>query len=288
MLTVILQALVEGILNAGIFSLVAIGLTLIFGVMKIVNFAHGDFLMVGLYVSFLIFTATGIHPYLSSAVVVLILFLAGIVFYKFFVKRIRNSSESSQILLTIGISFVLQNLALMIFSADLKSITSSITDISYQIGPVSIRMHKLWGFVVGIGVSLIFYFILKFTDLGRNIRAASQNLDAANLVGINVEKVLLISAGIGIALLGVAAAWLIPITFISPNVGTIYLLPVFIIVILGGLGSVRGAMLGALIYSLSDTLGAALIPGSLGLVIPLLLFIGVLIFRPEGVFRGAI
>jgi branched-chain amino acid transport system permease protein len=288
MLTVILQAIVEGILNAGIFSLVAIGLTLIFGVMKIVNFAHGDFLMVGLYISFLVYHTLGIDPYLSVVIVTPIMFLIGVLFYKVFIKRIQNSTESSQILLTIGISFVLQNLALMIFSSDLKSITASLTDISYQLGPVSIRMHKLWGFVVGIGVSIIFYYILKFTDLGRMIRAAAQHSEAANLVGVNVEKVLLISAGIGIGLLGVASSWLIPITFISPNVGTIYLLPVFIIVILGGLGSVRGAMFGALLYSLSDTLGAALIPGSLGLVIPLLLFIIVLIVRPEGLFRGAI
>lgn len=288
MLTVILQAIVEGILNAGIYSLVAIGLTLIFGVMKIVNFAHGDFLMVGLYVAYLVVISTGLHPYISTVIVVPIMFLLGVLFYKFFIVKIQDSPETSQILLTIGISFVLQNLALMIFSPDLKSIAASLTDISHQLGPISIRMHKFWGFIVGIGVSIIFYFILKFTDLGRIIRAASQHSEAAKLVGVNVGKVLLVSAGIGIALLGIASAWLLPITFISPSVGSVYLLPVFIIVILGGLGSVRGAIFGALLYSLSDTLGAALIPGSLGLVIPLLLFIIVLILRPEGLFRGAI
>ncbi|MBU8918846.1 branched-chain amino acid ABC transporter permease [Neobacillus sp. 114] len=286
--TVIVQAIVEGILNAGIFSLVAIGLTLIFGVMKIVNFAHGDFLMVALYVAYLVFITIGLHPYISAVIVVPVMFLIGVIFYKFFIKKIQNAPESSQILLTIGISFVLQNLALLFFSSDLKSITSSLADVSYQLGPVSIRMHKFWGFVVGIGVSSIFYYILRFTDFGRLIRASSQNSQAAHLVGVNVEKVLLLSAGIGIALLGIASSWLIPITFVSPSVGSIYLLPVFIIVILGGLGSVRGAMFGALLYSLSDTLGAALIPGSLGLVIPLLLFIAVLILRPEGLFRGAI
>lgn len=288
MLMLILQAIVDGILNAGIFALVAIGLTLIFGVMKIVNFAHGDFLMVALYVTFLVVSALSIHPYISVVIVAPILFLIGLIFYKFFISKIQNSHESSQILLTLGISFVLQNLALMFFSADLHSITATLTDTSLQFGIVSVRMFKFWGFIVGIGVSLVFYFVLKYTDLGRIIRAASQNQVAANLVGVNVQRVLLISAGIGIALLGIAAAWLMPITFISPSIGAIYLLPVFIIVILGGLGSVRGAILGAFIYSLSDTLGAALIPGSLGLIVPLILFIIVLILRPEGLFRGAI
>lgn len=285
---VILQALVEGFLNAGVFALVAIGLTLIFGVMKIVNFAHANFLMLAMYASYFSFTILGIHPYIGSILIVVLMLLVGAIFYKGFLKKVHFQPETNQILLTLGVSLILENLALMLFSPDVRSITSSIQDVSYQIGVVSVRMSTFWAFIVGIGLSLIFYYILKYTDFGRLIRASSQQIEAAKLVGVNVEKILLISTAIGFGLLGVAASWLLPNTSVTPFVGTTYLLPAFIIVILGGLGSIRGALLGAILYSLSDSLGSALLPGSLGLVVPLILFILVLIFKPEGFFRGAI
>lgn len=288
MLTIILQALVEGILNAGILSLVAIGLTLIFGVMKIVNFAHGDFLMLGLYASYWITVSFGVHPYYSAIFIVPLLFVTGLLFYKYFIKKVEMAPESSQILLTFGISLVLQNLILIFFSADFLSVTMLYQDTAYQFGPVTLRFTRISGFVIGVGMSLLVYVLLKNTELGRMIRAASQDPNAAQLVGIHVERVLLVSSGIGLSLLGVAAAWLMPFTFITPTIGMSYLLPVFIIVILGGLGSVRGALLGALVYGVSSTLGSALIPGSLGLVLPLIIFVLVLLLKPAGLFRGAI
>jgi branched-chain amino acid transport system permease protein len=285
---VIAQAVVDGLLNAGIFGLAAVGLTLLFGVMRVVNFAHGAMLMVGMYVSYVLFAALHIHPYLSAFVVVPAMALLGIAVYRFLLRPLAAAPETSQLLVTLGVAIVLENVALMIFSANFRSVAVPVNYASFAVGPVVIAATRLYGFLVGMGACVALYLLLRFSDFGAMTRAAVQDREAAALVGIDVEKILVVSAAIAVGALGLAAAWLVPTVYISPAVGHTYLLPSFIIVILGGMGSVRGAILGSIVYGLSQTLGAVLVPGSLGLLIPLVVFVALLLVRPNGLFRGTV
>lgn len=285
---VILQALLDGILNAGIFGLAAVGLTLLFGVMRVVNFAHGEMLMVGMYISYSLFAGFAIHPYLTAFVVVPALALLGVVMYRYLLRPLAAAPETSQLLVTLGLSLVLQNGAMMIFGADFRSVVIPETNESFALGPVVVPAARLYGFLVGMGACIALYLFLRFTDFGVITRAAVQDRDAAALAGIDVEKILIVSAAVAVGLLGLAAAWLVPTIYLSPAIGHTYLLPSFIIVILGGMGSVRGAILGSIVFGLSQTLGAVLIPGSLGLLIPLVVFVALLLVRPSGLFRGTV
>jgi branched-chain amino acid transport system permease protein len=288
MQTVIAQALVDGLLNAGIFGLAAVGLTLPFGVMRVVNFAHGDLLMVGMYISFALFTALNVHPYLSVFIVIPALALLGVALYRFLLRPLAAAPESSQLLVTLGVSMILQNLAVTVFGADFRSIVVPVSNDAFTVGPVVLPAARLYGFLVGMGACLALYLFLRFTDFGVITRAAVQDRVAAALAGIDVERILVISAAIAVGLLGLASAWLAPMVYISPGIGHTYLLPSFIIVILGGMGSVRGAILGSIVYGLSQSLGAVLVPGSLGLLVPLILFVVLLLVKPSGLFRGTV
>ncbi len=285
---VLLQALIDGLLNAGIFGLAAVGLTLLFGVMRVVNFAHGEMLMVGMFISFSLFTALEVHPYLSVFIVVPALALLGLATYRYLLRPLASAPETSQLLVTLGVSMILQSVATMIYGADFRSVMVPVAGDSFLLGPVVLPATRLYGFIVGMGACVALYLFLRFTDFGVITRAAVQDRDAAALSGIDVEKILMVSAAVSVGLLGLAAAWLVPMLYISPSVGHTYLLPSFIIVILGGMGSVRGAMVGSVVYGLSQTLGVVLFPGSLGLLIPLFVFVALLLVRPSGLFRGTV
>lgn len=285
---VILQAIVDGLLNAGIFGLAAVGLTLLFGVMRVVNFAHGELLMVGMFMAWGLFTAMSLHPYLGVFIVVPALALLGIAMYRYLLRPLASAPESSQLLVTLGVSMALQNVAIMVFGSDFRSVVVPVSGESFPIGPVVVPAARLYGFVTGMGASIGLYLFLRYTDFGIVTRAAVQDRNAAALAGIDVERILVVSAAIAVGLLGLAAAWLVPTVYISPAVGHTYLLPSFIIVILGGMGSVRGAIIGSIVYGLSQTLGAVLIPGSLGLLVPLIVFVVLLLVRPSGLFRGTV
>lgn len=288
MLTVVLQAIVDGLLNAGIFGLAAVGLTLLFGVMRVVNFAHGELLMVGMYVTYVLFTSMSIHPYLSVFIVVPALALLGVGLYRYLLRPLSTAPEHAQLLVTLGVSMILQNVMLAIFGADFRSTQIPLNNEAFVLGPVVLPATRLYGFIVGMGACIALYLFLRFTDFGVVTRAAVQDRTAAALSGIDVEKVLVISAAIAVGLLGLAAAWLTPMVYLSPAVGHTYLLPSFIIVILGGMGSVRGAIIGSIVYGLSQSLGAVLVPGSLGILVPLILFVTLLLLRPSGLFRGTV
>ncbi len=183
---------------------------------------------------------------------------------------------------------ILQNVMLAIFGADFRSTQIPLSNEAFIVGPVVLPATRLYGFIVGMGACIALYLFLRFTDFGVITRAAVQDRTAAALSGIDVEKVLVISAAIAVGLLGLAAAWLTPMVYLSPAVGHTYLLPSFIIVILGGMGSVRGAIIGSIVYGLSQSLGAVLVPGSLGILVPLILFVTLLLVRPSGLFRGTV
>lgn len=285
---VLLQAVLDGLLNAGIFGLAAVGLTLLFGVMRVVNFAHGEILMVGMYACFTLHAALGLHPYVSAFIVVPLLSALGVAMYRWLLRPLAAAPETAQLLVTLGLSLVLQNGVQMIYGSDFRSVVVPVAQQGFVWGPVVVPAVRLYGFLVGMGACVALYLFLRYTDFGILTRAAVQDREAAALAGIDVARILVASAAIATGLLGLAAAWLVPTIYLSPSVGHTYLLPSFIIVILGGLGSVRGAIVGSVVYGLSQTLGAVLVPGSLGLLIPLIVFVALLLIKPTGLFRGTV
>lgn len=283
----ILQALVTGILLGGVYSLISVGLTLTFGVMRIINFAHGEFLMVAMYATYFFSQYFATEPYVAVAVVLPGLFLFGVIVFQLFVRPILGAAPLNQMLLLVGLSLILQNGALALFSADTRTVRSGLSMSKFELGEVIIGMPNLIAFLVAIAVTLGLYCVLRYTELGRRIRAAAADREAAALMGINVNRVNLIAFGIGAACLGIAGPIMTPVFYIVPNIGTFFILMAFVIVVLGGIGNFMGAMLAAFVVAIAESLGALFMPGSTAPVLPFMLFILVLLFRPQGLFTGS-
>lgn len=280
----VLQVLVGGLLMGGVYCLISIGLSLTFGVMKIMNFAHGEFLMLGMYGVYFAFYYLGIDPYVIALVLTPLMFGVGILTYHFIVRPIVKMHDNYQMLYMIGLQFFIQNLALALFSPNPRMVTASISSFNFHIGTVFIDAARLTAAIVSILATLVFFYIMQRTDLGRRIRAAAQDRDAASAHGVNVDKVYHLAFGIGTACVAIAAALLAPIFQIEPTVSAYFTTPCFVAVVLGGLGSFAGAAIGAYIVGLSMEIGNLIFGGSMGMVVPLLIFILVLIFKPEGLW----
>lgn len=282
----IAQALVTGILLGGIYALISAGFTLIFGVLKIINFAHGEFLMLGMYGTFFIFSGLGMDPYLSILVILPALFVFGAAVYWVTIRPAVDAPELNQLLLTVGISLFLQNLALFVFGSDYRTVEIPFARAKIELGPVIVGMPHLTAFACSVVVTLILYWLLRSTDIGRSIRASAENRDAALLMGINVPRVYLVTFALGAACVGIAGPLLTPIYYIAPDIGGLFILTVFVVVVLGGLGNFLGALAGGLIIGVAESLGAIYMPGSMAPVVSFIVLILVLLLRPEGVFGG--
>ena len=278
------QAFASGVMLGGVFALIAIGLTLIWGVMGVINFAHGEFLMIGMYVAYFLAAKTGLDPYLTILVTLPALFLIGAGIFRVNIQPVLKDPVMNQILLTVGLMLVLQNLALVLFTATPLSLENPYNKTIFNVGPVVIPLSNLLGLVGSLlGVAILWWF-LQYTDMGRAIRAASQNREAATLMGIDVRRTYLVAFGIGSACVGLAASLMIPFYYVAPLVGAFLGLVAFVVVILGGMGDVLGALVGGLIIGLSETMGAAILPGSLSRVLTFAIFVLMLLFRPQGIF----
>ena len=283
----ILQAIVSGILLGGIYSLICVGLTLTFGVMRIINFAHGEFLMVAMYGAYFFSQAFNLEPYAAIIVVLPGLFIFGVIVFHLLVRPILGAEPLNQMLLLVGLSLVLQNGALALFSPDTRTVQSALLYSKIELGEIVIGIPKLIAFVVSVVITLALYWQLRSTELGRRIRAAASDREAAALMGINVNRVNLLAFGIGVGCLGIAGPVMMPVFYIVPNIGTFFILIAFVVVVLGGIGNFMGAMLASFVVAIAESLGALFMPGSTAPVLPFLLFILVLLFRPQGLFKGA-
>jgi branched-chain amino acid transport system permease protein len=279
----VLQAIVSGLLLGGVYSLICVGLTLTFGVMRIINFAHGEFLMVAMYATYF-FVGFKTEPYAAIVVVLPGLFLFGVLIFHFLIRPIQSRDPLNQMLLLVGLSLVLQNGALALFSPDTRALQSALLYSKLELGDVIIGMPMLIAFVVSILITLALYWQLRFTELGRMIRAAASDRGAAELMGINVNRVNMLAFGMGIGCLGVAAPLMMPVYYVVPDIGTFFILIAFVVVVLGGLGNFVGAMLASFLVAIAQSIGALFMPGSTAPVLPFLLFILVLLFKPEGLF----
>jgi branched-chain amino acid transport system permease protein len=279
-----LQAVVSGILTGGVYSLVAVGLTLVFGVMNIVNFAHGAFLMLGMYISYWLFTLLGMHPYVSMIASLVILFFLGMGVQRYFIERVHVLGDQSVLLLTFGLSMFLENLAVFLWTPDYRSIQVNWFSGTAFIYDIMVSIPKLMAFIFSILLTLALYLFLKKTSTGKSIRAIADQVEGARSVGINVSKVSQIAFGIGAACVAAAGSIITPFFYTAPSVGFVFLLTAFIVVVIGGMGNFWGAFFGGIIVALGESLGATYLPGSLQHLGMYLIFILVLLFRPQGIF----
>lgn len=280
-----LQALISGTLTGGVYALAGIGMSLVFGVMNVSNFAHGDLMMIGMYLAFFAFTLLNVDPYVSLMMIIPVSFLFGFALEKTFINRVIHHPHQNQILLTIGLGLIMSNTALLAFTSDPKILTTSYSSSSFNIlNGVSVSVPLLISFLITCGITACLYMFLAKTDTGMALRATSQNREAAQLMGINVTKMSAIAFGIGAALAAAAGALIAPTYYIHPLAGHSFLLKAFTICVLGGLGSVVGATVGGLAIGIIEAMSSAYISTDWKDVVVFTLFIIVLLVRPQGLF----
>ena len=283
-LTLVLQGLLSGLLFGGVYSLMAVGLTLIFGVMRVVNFAHGDMMVWGMYLSYLLATRAGIDPYLSFVVCAAALFALGLLVQRGLVDRVIDAPHEMQILLMLGVALVLENLALVAFGPEPTRVRSPLGAATLWLGPVFVDIARLVTFVVAVLLTAALSLFLYRTTLGRTIRAAADNTYGALVVGIDVRRVYAVAFGVGAACVGAAGALVSSILPFQPPTGLSLSVTSFNIVIIGGMGSLLGAFIGGLLVSVAESLGAVFLKPSLKELVSFSLLIVILLFRPAGLF----
>ncbi|HQX59533.1 MAG: branched-chain amino acid ABC transporter permease [Rhodoferax sp.] len=283
-LTIIASAAINGLLLGGIYTLVACGLTLIYGVLHIINFAHGSLLMLAMFGVYYLLTLLGIDPYLSMFIMVPAMFVLGYLLYKGLIGRLSSGKDENILLVTLGLSILIENLALMFFKGDSRTILVSYSDRMIEMGPTLVPLPKLISFVVAMVLCALLGLFMQRTDTGRAIRAVAKERIGARLVGIDVDHIFAISYGIGLATLGAAASLMMPIFYVSPTVGHVFVLVAFTVVVLGGMGSFLGAVVGGLIIGLTESFGGLYLGESLGQIGISVIFILILLLRPSGLF----
>lgn len=287
MLLDFVQLLINGILMGGIYALISIGLTMIWGVMQIVNFAHGEYLMLGMYATFWLFQLYGIDPYLSLLIVTPLLFLLGVITQRVVVDPILNAPHVAQIFATVGLSIVLQNLALFFWKADYRTVrlADSITNLKFQ--GLIVSFPRLMAFAITLAMVIALFLFLKRTHLGKALRATADNKQAAHLMGINVGRLYYLALGMGTACVGIAGGILMPMYAVFPTVGGYFVLIAFVVVVLGGMGSMTGAFIGGLIIGVVEAFSGFYLAPALKEVVYFLVFILILAFRPSGLLGKA-
>ena len=286
--SILLSALLNGLTTGAVYALIALGLTLIYGVLHIINFAHGASLMMALYGVYALKERWGVDPYVALPFMVPAMFVLGYGMQRLIINRASHGKDENILLVTLGLSIVMENLALLFFKSDTRTIDTAYTLSTVAIGPeavqVMVSLPKLVAFAGALVVSALLIVILQRTDLGRAIRAVAKEKQGARLMGIDVEHVYAMCFGLGLACLGAAACFLLPAYYVNPQVGNGFVLVAFTVVVLGGMGSFTGALLGGLLIGVVESFGGLFLGESLGQVGIFVIFIAVLLLRPQGLF----
>jgi branched-chain amino acid transport system permease protein len=293
-LEVFLQTLISGFLLGGLYALIGLGMTLIMGVMKIINLAHGELMMVAMYIAYWMFVVFHIDPYLSLFIATPLLFILGVALQRYLINPVLKAESilpENQVILTVGIGMVLANLATIFFTSDYRSTPVSYATNAFYLSdfwkasPIELSLSIPWAvsFLFAVLITIILWFFLSKTDTGRSIRATAQDLDAATLMGINVKLMRAVTFGLGSALVGAAGCLLLPIYYLYPSLGGQFTLIAFVITILGGLGSTVGAILGGLILGIFESMTSTYLGMGWAPVGRFVVFVGCLIFLPGGV-----
>jgi branched-chain amino acid transport system permease protein len=285
----IIEALINGLLMGSIYGLTAVGLTLIFGVMKVINFAHGSILMVGMFAAYWFVKLTGLNPYLAILVVVPLLYYFGYFMQNWVIKPIFEAEKDVRepitvIIVTTGIWYVLDNLSLLLFGAEYRVVKTSVTGKIFEFYDMYFLLPKVIGAGITILCAIYLYWFLKHSKMGKAIRATSLDREAASLMGIKQSKIYNIAFGMGCACCGVAACVLIPFYYVYPTVGVPFDIKAFIIVVLGGLGSIPGAIIGGIIVGIIENVGAQFMASTWTELLLYGVFLFVLLVKPSGLF----
>jgi len=278
----LLQQLADGLLIGLMYSLVAIGLTLIWGVMNIVNFAHGEFLMLGMFTSFWLFTLYGIDPIFSIPICFVCMFVMGMLIYRFIVSKVMKGPILAQLVVTFGVSIFISNLAVYFWTPDFRLLPATILQGTWQIGGVALSVPKVAASIGSVIASVCMFFFLKRTKTGKAILATEMDREAALLMGINTERINSLSFGIGTALVGVAGAFLSTYYYVYPQVGGLFGTIAFCVVALGGFGSIEGAFIAGILVGLAQTLGGFFFDPSYKYAIVFMIYLITIWLRPQG------
>lgn len=290
--SILFPSLLNGLTTGAVYALIALGLTLIYGVLHIINFAHGAALMMALYAVYFLKTQLGIDPYLALPLVVPGMFVFGYAVQRLVINRASHGKDENILLVTLGLSIVMENLALIFFKSDTRTIDTAYTlatvPINVGFAQAMIALPKLVAFAGALVVSAMLFWLVGKTDLGRAIRAVSKEKHGAKLMGINVDHIYALTFGIGLACVGAAACFLLPAYYVNPQVGSGFVLVAFTVVVLGGMGSFVGALVGGLLLGVVESLGGLYFGDSLGQIGIFVIFIAVLLFRPQGLFGARV
>jgi branched-chain amino acid transport system permease protein len=281
---ILTPAVLNGLLIGAIYALVALGLTLIYGVLHIINFAHGALLSAALFAAFFSFRLLGLDPYVAVFLLAPMFFVIGYALQRFIIGPASHGDDRNMLLVTLGIAVIVENALLYAFRADTRTIDVPYAFQTIDVGWTFLAIPRVVGFVAAFVVALALWLLMTFTDIGRAIRAVAKEKLGAELAGINVAHVYAVTFGLGTACVAVAACLLIPTYYVNPHVGDAFVLVAFTIVVLGGMGSVPGALIGALLVGVVESLSGLFLGESLGQIGIFLIFIVVLLVRPSGLF----
>lgn len=284
--TLLGQAALNGLLFGGLYSLMAVGLSLIFGVLRVINIAHGDMMVWGSYLAFLLALRVGVDPFVSFVFSAGFLFCVGVLVQRGLVNRVLDAPHEIQILLMLGVALVMENLALVVFGPETRRSESAYGLLTVWLGPLFVDVPRLLTFALALLLALGLYLFLFRTDLGTVIRAAADNPYGARVVGADVSRVYTVAFGIGASCVGAAGALMSALVPFSPASGFPQTVTSFNIVIIGGIGSLLGAFLGGILVAVAESLGAVLLAPSLKELVSFVLLVLILLFRPQGLFGG--
>ena len=280
----VLGSSISGVFLGSIYALVALGLTLIYGVLHIINFAHGSLLMLAMYAVFFLWNILGLDPYLSMLIVVPGGYLFGYTLQRTIIGKASHGKDEITLLVMLGVSIVMENTALFFFTATDRSVRVPYDLDGFDLGVTYVVYPEIAALLGSLLITLVLWFFMSYTDTGKAIRAVSKERQGARLVGINVEHIFAVSFGIGTACVAAAAALLVPTYAVHPQIGYLFVPIAFTVVVLGGMGSFVGALAGGLIIGVTEQLGRLYLGESLGLITISVIFIIVLLFRPTGLF----
>lgn len=277
-----LQALAQGLLIGSTYGLLALGMGLVYGVSGVVNFSHGDFISLGMFMCLGLYSALALDPYVSVVITVPVMVALGALVYRFLIRPMVGHQFLMVVQLTLGLSLVLQNGILMVFGGQPARTPSIVETKLIILGDVVLRMPHVIAFIVSFALAIGLYVMLRSTDFGRSIRAVHQNAHAAALMGIDVGRVQVLTFALGIGLLAIAAALLLPGTPIQPSQGLRYTVITLLVVVLGGMTNFVSIMLGGLVIGISEAFGTIYLSDTLGMLLPYAIFVLIMLFRPQG------
>jgi branched-chain amino acid transport system permease protein len=281
---IVITAVLNGLLTGAVYALVALGLTLVYGVLHIINFAHGALLTAAMFAVLVLRLGFGIDPYLAILILTPLFFVLGYALQRLVIGPASHGSDANILLVTLGLSIVIENALLAVFRSDTRSIDVPYAFESVDIGFALLALPRVIALGVSVGVALLLWALLSLTDIGKAIRAVAKEKLGAALVGIDVAHVYAVTFGLGTACLAVAACLLMPTFYVTPRVGNAFVFVAFTIVVLGGMGSIPGALIGGLFIGVVESLSGLYFGESLGQIGIFAIFIAILLFRPTGLF----